>query len=682
MANNPRFKRVIQYLWDSEPEHIDFENDIVCLGKTYSPVSVIQTPADPDSSVVISEEEAKTTWPADFLSDVEARIWMSYRTNFELIPRAKQGPSPVSIGGLLRGSGLDINGFTSDVGWGCMIRTGQSLLANCLAINSMGRDWRRPKDGTVDIAEAEILELFVDTPTAPFGIHKFVAHGETSCGKMPGEWFGPSAAASSIQALQNSHSHDLRVYISSGSDVYEDLFLKTATKDGVFCPTLILLGLRLGIDSVNKVYWDSIKYFLSCSQAIGIAGGRPSSSHYFYGYQGNHLFYLDPHFPRPCLSAKTVEELTPSAIDTVHTNRIRQLHLEEMDPSMLVGFLIRDEADWNVWKSTIKDPAVQKIIHISSKPPTIRRGSVISESDDEDGLIDIMLEPEEDAPVLIGSLREDYDNCQDYDEVDMPASVTNGSKEKEAFENIYPEDYGSPNDSKVVMVDTPQEDTSYDMDGQSIFLMDHLMESNGTSSRELPSNRHVPKVDATKNEDQHVNQQAEPHTDDKEASLPTSSDADTHAISDTYDLAPSTSGAVQIPARGRPPYTSTGSGSASGARSSSLSASAVLQSSSCSISSSPVKISRSSYMTDRSSSSLGGGVGSVGASGTGEDWEYMSMLARSDATLQKSGSSDAAAAAAESGAVSPQPQAQNGSHHHPLSLSALGTVSPLSRSPI
>jgi len=47
--------------------------------------------------------------------------------------------------------------------------------------------------------EKRLLALFADDPRAPFSIHKFVRHGEVECGKNPGEWFGPSAAAMCIQ---------------------------------------------------------------------------------------------------------------------------------------------------------------------------------------------------------------------------------------------------------------------------------------------------------------------------------------------------------------------------------------------------------------------------------------------------------------------------------------------------
>lgn len=47
--------------------------------------------------------------------------------------------------------------------------------------------------------EKDILALFADDPRAPFSIHRFVNHGQKACGKRPGEWFGPSAAARCIQ---------------------------------------------------------------------------------------------------------------------------------------------------------------------------------------------------------------------------------------------------------------------------------------------------------------------------------------------------------------------------------------------------------------------------------------------------------------------------------------------------
>lgn len=94
-----------------------------------------------------------------------------------------------------------------------MIRSGQSLLANALCNLMLGRgeqkqllrtyarlmgdaDWRRGQNPS---EESKLLAMFADHPQAPFSIHRFVECGADSCGKYPGEWFGPSATARCIQ---------------------------------------------------------------------------------------------------------------------------------------------------------------------------------------------------------------------------------------------------------------------------------------------------------------------------------------------------------------------------------------------------------------------------------------------------------------------------------------------------
>lgn len=66
----------------------------------------------------------------------------------------------------------------------------------------------------------------------------------------------------------------LNVYVTSDSpNVYEDKFRQIACADtGAIKPTLILLGIRLGIDRVTPVYWEALKAALQYPQSIGIAG--------------------------------------------------------------------------------------------------------------------------------------------------------------------------------------------------------------------------------------------------------------------------------------------------------------------------------------------------------------------------------------------------------------------------
>jgi len=247
MSTVDRYKRIMQYFWDPEPS-VDSASDspIWCLGKEYKtapkapsataspplkeskssrevPPRTVHPATPPDSTASSINSELASAdsasgeevgWPGAFLDDFEARIWLTYRSNFPIIPKSQdpKALSSMSIAVRFRSTLVEPAGFTSDTGWGCMIRSGQSLLANALVMLRLGRGkiifcqldgwsltilgWRR---GMQDVEERKIISLFADDPKAPYSIHKFVEHGATACGKYPGEWFGPSATARCIQ---------------------------------------------------------------------------------------------------------------------------------------------------------------------------------------------------------------------------------------------------------------------------------------------------------------------------------------------------------------------------------------------------------------------------------------------------------------------------------------------------
>ncbi|KAI4223985.1 MAG: hypothetical protein LQ349_007323, partial [Xanthoria aureola] len=196
-------------------------------------------------------------------------------------------------------------------------------------------------------------------------------------------------------ALSQQSATDLKVYINGdGADVYEDRLLSLATAStGQFTPILVLVGIRLGIDRVTPAYWEALKASLQLPQSVGIAGGRPSSSHYFVGHQGDSFFFLDPHQPRPALPRYSdVNEYSKEDIDSCHTRRLRRIPIQEMDPSMLLGFLIRDRSDWDDWRRRVTDVPGKPVVHVADKEPTMigqvaeRPGAVdeVETLDDED----------------------------------------------------------------------------------------------------------------------------------------------------------------------------------------------------------------------------------------------------------------------------------------------------------
>jgi len=88
-------------------------------------------------------------WPASFYLDFYSRPALTYRTNFPLIPCSPSNSGgtmhgmlntlSLSIGRGNRNHNREESGLSSDTGWGCMLRTGQSLLANALVTAHLGR---------------------------------------------------------------------------------------------------------------------------------------------------------------------------------------------------------------------------------------------------------------------------------------------------------------------------------------------------------------------------------------------------------------------------------------------------------------------------------------------------------------------------------------------------------------
>ena len=146
---------------------------------------------------------------------------------------------------------------------------------------------------------------------------------------------------------------------------------------------MIVLGVRLGIDRITPVYHAALKAALELPQSVGIAGGRPSASHYFIGHQSDQFFYLDPHSTRPMLSAQPKQE----EIEACHTRRVRRLKISEMDPSMLIGFLIHSKEDFDEWRKAVTElPAEaggKAIVHVHDKQPVYATGAERPEAVDE-----------------------------------------------------------------------------------------------------------------------------------------------------------------------------------------------------------------------------------------------------------------------------------------------------------
>ena len=82
-------------------------------------------------------------------------------------------------------------------------------------------------------------------------------------------------------------------------------------------------------------------------------------------------------------------------LDSYHTRRLRRLHIKDMDPSMLIAFLIRDEANWRSWRNAISQTQGKAVVHVADMEPVLHRhterANAVNEvetfdDDDDDGM--------------------------------------------------------------------------------------------------------------------------------------------------------------------------------------------------------------------------------------------------------------------------------------------------------
>ncbi|RCK59018.1 Cysteine protease ATG4 [Candida viswanathii] len=361
------------------------------------PATVIHKPTP---IIVLGKEFDDQQEAASF---IESKLWLSYRCGFDPIPKSDDGPQPIQFfpsiifnkttiySNFANLKGLfDKDNFTSDAGWGCMIRTSQNLLANTLLL-------LLPPDSKEDI-----IGLFQDRETAPFSIHNFIrVASELPLQVKPGQWFGPNAASLSIKrltdGLQDTEIKGVKypkVFISENCDLYDDEMQEILKEEGR--SVLILLPIRLGIDKVNAYYYNSIFQILKSKYSCGISGGKPSSSFYFLGYEDSELIYFDPHLPQ------LVEDLTN--LESYQTRNYNKLNISLLDPSMMIGILLQSMDDYLDFKTSCIDNS-NKIVHFHPHVlPSQQQDTLINQSweevhDEDEDFVNLNVNKVEDEEV-------------------------------------------------------------------------------------------------------------------------------------------------------------------------------------------------------------------------------------------------------------------------------------------
>jgi cysteine protease ATG4 len=287
-------------------------------------------------------------------------IYFSYRNNF----------NPISNNNKFRLT------YTSDTGWGCMIRCGQMIM-------SRGLYKYLKKNNNLSSFKAikETIKYFLDLPYlneelpcsfekmkkilndskiiyAPFSFNNLSLFGNL-CNKFPGEWFSDVNMSylfnkisfvfnlfDNLEILNFQTGFYLSGLLEKCFNVLEDKnhqisnFYEFNDKKYEFKKSgIVFISVRIGIDFISKEYYENIRYLFKCKQCLGIIGGRTNSAYYFIGYnnEGN-LLYLDPH-----ITNDSVLDFDNESIYHNYLNKnIKSMNISNMSTAFTVGFIFRN----------------------------------------------------------------------------------------------------------------------------------------------------------------------------------------------------------------------------------------------------------------------------------------------------------------------------------------------------
>ena len=306
---------------------------------------------DKDDYCFIDDNERQQQFKR-FDDDISSRLWFTYRKEFAPINGTK---------------------YTSDAGWGCMLRSVQMLLGQGFLIHFLGRNWSLLNEHLPrsEKMHREIISWFNDrfSNRCPFGLHRLLSIANDKIGKNVGDWFGPGSVIILVRdALESAREYipllnNLHIYVAQDCTIYKqdvlDMCLNNRENSIVFNPVIILVSVRLGGEDLNEIYIPTLKLFLERENCLGIIGGKPKHSLYFIGYQGkasssfffvkqqillftsfadDKVIYLDPHVAQNYIDMSKANLSLDFDIRSFHCHIPGKTSFAKLDPSLAIGF--------------------------------------------------------------------------------------------------------------------------------------------------------------------------------------------------------------------------------------------------------------------------------------------------------------------------------------------------------
>ncbi|KAK6128399.1 hypothetical protein DH2020_037875 [Rehmannia glutinosa] len=278
MMNGGSMRRILGFNRTSTPAS---KSDIWLLGVCYQVAHEGEDSSNPTQSEGF----------AAFVEDFSSRILITYRKGFSPIGDTK---------------------YSSDVNWGCMLRSSQMLVAQALhafLVHKLGRSWRKSphkREETDSGVLSSMMALYVVS------------------GDEDGERGGAPVLC----------IEDISTHCSEFGGGQVD-----------WAPILLMVPLVLGLEKVNPRYLPLLSATFTFPQSLGILGGRPGASTYIVGVQDEKAFYLDPHEVQQVVDIK--RDVVDLDTSSYHCNVVRHIPLDSIDSSLAIGFYCRDKSDFD-----------------------------------------------------------------------------------------------------------------------------------------------------------------------------------------------------------------------------------------------------------------------------------------------------------------------------------------------
>ena len=178
--------------------------------------------------------------------DIHSRFSFCYRYNFSKLPDSD---------------------ITDDIGWGCLLRSAQSMLAEALARSLLGRGIANNNNLGWNISQLTqketssiynfIISLFLDHFNSPFSIHSFCYFAQKNFSIKIGEWFSPTVLAHVIKEASLNISYNLPFLIFVVKDCLISHFEIISLLEKQ--PVVVLIPTRLGISEIHPIYYNDIE---------------------------------------------------------------------------------------------------------------------------------------------------------------------------------------------------------------------------------------------------------------------------------------------------------------------------------------------------------------------------------------------------------------------------------------